>query len=147
MGVAVELLDGIVTMISSSPDFSSIDVNRQLLPDIEKKDLATSVIVTLQNKSSMEVSRSNEMVSYIVGIGFYYPCTTIADYETALDLLETLHDWILDRDNRNITLSGGVACLNMPWEMSSPFDPSLLNEANTYFAITEFTYTFTKSRI
>ncbi len=146
MSLSVEILDAVKASLESNPSLSSYTVERQIMPDIDRAGLGNTIIVTLNGISSLEQSRATTHNAYDVGVGIYRPCTSAADYESALGDVEEIQNWLINRANQVLAIPSGQACIRLPFEMSTPFDVSMLKEANVYFSITDFTYTLNLSR-
>tara|TARA_R110002020_G_scaffold368536_5_gene580367 strand:- start:4533 stop:4973 length:441 start_codon:yes stop_codon:yes gene_type:complete len=146
MGVAVDLLDGIVTKLNET-SFGTATSQRALLPEIERKGLTPQINVWLEGKESFELDRSSESLKYMVAVGLSYPTTSIADLDSGLDMIESIHDWLARRDNREIVTASGSFRLLPPVEMSSPFDSAMAQEAALFFSVLNINYHFTKTRV
>lgn len=146
MSISVEILDAVKASLESNAALSSYTIERQIMPDIDRANLGATIIVTLNGISSAEQSRSTTLNVYDVGVGIYKPCTAIADYESALGDVEEIQNWLTNVSNQVLTIPSGQACIKLPFEMATPFDVSMLKEANVYFSITDFSYTHHLSR-
>lgn len=146
MSFSVSILDGVVAKLGETT-FGTAVVERQILPRVEKRSLATpKIIVALQGVESAEQDRSADYMSYTVGVGLSYPVSTDADYESALDMTEAIQDWLSRTDNRHISTAEADYCLVPPFEMDGLFDPTTVNEAGIMFTLTNFNYRTTKNR-
>jgi hypothetical protein len=146
MSFAISILDGVVAKLNEST-FGSATVERQILPRVERKGLSTPrIIVALQAVASEEQDRSNDYMQYTVGVGLSYPVAEEADYELAIDMMESIQDWLCLMANRQITTAEATYCLVPPFEMDGLFDPTTVNEAGIMFTLTNFNYRTTKNR-
>jgi hypothetical protein len=146
MSVSVEILDAVTASLVSNTNLSAYTIERQIMPDIDKKDLGNTIIVTLNGILSEQHSRATSHLVYDVGVGLYTPCTAITDYESAMGDVEEIQNWLTRVDNLTLSTPSGTACARLPFEMSTPFDAAMLKEANVYFCITDLSYTFQQSR-
>lgn len=144
MGFAVQTLDAIVAKLQET-SFGTATVERQLLPEVEKKDLTPKFIVMLETKTSSELDRTSEAGVYTIGVGYHHPLRE-STIEAALDAVEDMQDWLSQRDNRVLSTPSGNISLILPFTMETPFDPNLVKEGGVFFSITTFTYRFCKNR-
>ena len=145
MGIAVELVDGVVSKLNEST-FGTATVERQLLPEVERKGLTPRIIVTLEGKESFELDRGNESIRYKVAVGLSYPTTSVADLDDGLDMIEAIQDWLALKSNRTITTASGSFKLLQPIEMANPFDSAMAQEASLFFSVLTIPYIFYKIR-
>ncbi len=146
MSYAISILDGVVDKLNETT-FGTATVERQILPRVERKGMATpKIIVALQGVSSAEQDRHHDYMEYVVGVGLSYPVSEEADYELALNMSEAIQDWLSTVANRQITTAETTFRLVPPFEMDGLFDPTTVNEAGIMFTISNFNYRTTKNR-
>ncbi len=146
MGVGLSLLDGVVSKLGET-SFGTATVERQILPEVRKKNLDDPlIVVAMQGKEGIELDRNNTYISYTVGVGLSYPVSAVSDHALGLDMVEDVQDWLLEVDNRKITTASGTFCLVPPFDMEGLFDTTMLKEGGVMFFITNFNYRFFKNR-
>ena len=146
MSYAVSILDGVVAKLNETT-FGAATVERQIVPRVSRESLSTpKIIVALQAVESAEQDRSADYMSYQVGVGLSYPVSEEADYELALNLNESIQDWLSNVANRSIVTGEATFCLVPPFEMDGLFDPTTVNEAGVMFTLTNFNYRTIKDR-
>ncbi len=146
MGAAVNLLDGVVAKLNETT-FGTATVERTLLPEIERKGLTPTITVWLEGKESFELDRSSESIKYMVTIGLSYPTKSSADLDSGIDMMESIHDWLARRDNREIVTASGSFKLLHPVEMANPFDSVMAQEGALFFSTLNVNYHFTQTRV
>ena len=73
MGVAVDLLDGIVAKLNET-SFGTATVSRGFIIEVARKGMSNPEIsVCLDSKESFEIDRGNECLKYTVAVGLHYP--------------------------------------------------------------------------
>lgn len=146
MGVATDLLDGVVTKLGETT-FGTATVERSLLPEVDKKGLSPRIIVALEGKQSFELDRSSESLKYSVYVGLSYPINSTDELDDGIDMIEDIQDWLARRDNREIVTPSGSFKLLHPVELDVPFDTAMAQEAAIFFSVLTIKYHFTKTRI
>jgi hypothetical protein len=146
MGVAVDLLDGVVAKLNETT-FGSATVSRGFIIEVARKGLSTPEIsVCLDSKESFEIDRGNECLKYTVAVGLHYPTTSDADLDLGMDMLEDIQDWLSDRSNRAIVTSSGTFKLHHPVALEAPLDATMAREMNCYYSVITLPYLFYKVR-
>jgi len=145
MGVAVDLLDGIVAKLNETT-FGTAVVSRSFLPEVERRGLTPRIIVTLAGKESFELDRGSEAITYKVDIGLTYPTTSEAEIDDCFDMIESIQDWLCRRDNKNFSTATNTFKLNLPVVMTAPFDRAMQQEASVFFTTLSLNYIYYKNR-
>jgi len=145
MGVGVNLTDAVVAKLQETT-FGTATVERQLVPKLTLEGLDLRIIVALQGMTSLEQDRGGDWIEYRVGVGLTFPVSQVSHQEDAINMAEDIQDWLLLRDNKNLTTVDGTFTLVPPFDMEVIFDPEQVNQANVMFCITNFNYRFYKNR-
>lgn len=145
MGIGVNLTDAVVAKLQET-SFGTATVERQLVPKITLEGLTNRIIVAFQGMTSLEQDRGGDWIEYRIGVGLTYPIKDLSDQEDAINMAEDIQDWLLLRDNKNLTTVDGTFCLVPPFDMDVLFDPDQVNAANVMFCVTNFNYRFYKNR-
>ncbi len=146
--LAIQILDAVKAKLEETT-FGTCVIERHVLPEVEKSsDLRANpkIIVTIQGKEIREFDRVNETLDYSIGVALHYPCTSEGDYDTAIKLCEDIQNHLANPNNMQLTITNGMACLLMPYEMEAVYDIQMLREANVFFSVTDFTYTHKRKR-
>jgi hypothetical protein len=146
MGVAVDLLDGVVAKLNETT-FGTATVSRGFIIEVARKGMSNPEIsVCLDSKDSFEIDRGNECLKYTVAVGLHYPTTSDADLDLGMDMLESIQDWLSLRSNRAIVTSSGTFKLHHPVAMEAPLDAAMAREMNCYYSVITLPYLFYKVR-
>ena len=148
--VAKEILNAVVALIETG-GFTDVDIERQLVPRQPKNKLTRPLIAVCWNgKEGKEVDRVNEFLEYKVAVGIYYPVTSVMNagqQDLVIDFVESVQDFIADRDNRELTLaSQGTAELQLPFDTDQIFDPEEVRQTGCFFSVMNFNYYYYKGR-
>ncbi len=145
--LAVQILDAVKAKLEETT-FGDCIVERHILPEVEKsKDITVpKIIVTLQGKEVREFDRVNELLDFELGVALFFKCSSEADYDTAIGIVEDIQNHLSNPNNNTLTITNGEACFVMPYNIESVYDIQMLREANVFFSVTDFTYTHKRKR-
>ena len=145
MSAGVNLTDAVVAKLQEG-SFGSATIERQLIPKLTREDLDLRIIVVLQGMTSVEQDRGGDWIQYRIGVGLTYPVNAVEDHEAGINMAEAIQDWLLQRDNKNLSTVNGTYTLVPPYDMETLYDADQVDAAGVMFCVTNFNYRFYKDR-
>lgn len=151
MGVAIDITDAVVTLLEGETFAVAADVERALVPYVVKTDLTQPLIqVCWVGKASHEYDRHNEALFYTVAVGIHQPLSdteNATQQDTAINLVEEVHDYLAFKSNRSLSLAGGgEAKLQLPFTTEQIYNPDEVRQTGNFFTVANFKYRYYKGR-
>ena len=141
---AVYLLDKITGILEAELNTGSVfDIQRRILPRSNKRERnKPEIFVSLNAMSSIEQSRSENLLQYIVAVTLVQPARSETKQEEALGNVEAISSTLLKPEYKMLTTTEDSAqyCFQPPFTVDPIFDPDALNEQSTFLTVQLFNY-------
>tara|TARA_Y100001973_G_scaffold50244_1_gene74548 strand:+ start:671 stop:1126 length:456 start_codon:yes stop_codon:yes gene_type:complete len=147
---AVYLLDKVKSILETEINSSSaFDITRAILPRSSKRKRdKPEIFVSLNGISSIEQSRSDLLMQYVVSVTLVQEANTETKQETALGNVELIASTLLKPEYKMLTTTEDSSqyCFQPPFTVDPIFDPDALNEQSVFLTVQQFNYVRLKGR-